>query len=1113
MEIEKRGSETERLERFQTLQAGQYWRARERVPSEGIDAGEVLLLESIRWVDDVAHTVVMRAHPLKYGTNGYYEYEEGGETKKTWVNYGEHRFLLDTFLRLFEFEPDAAAIRKAELQAVQGEVEAIKAELDDFKTNPETVALVVERGLRDIAEKEAAKDGPKLPALSPRAQADIARVATGSVANALTGGVSEQKIEMLKAAVGREVAVATIKSNWISEQTKKIGSTIAKMTPFFAEEGAAAQAQFEDMRLYAIKLNKGLASLDLYVGKGVESFAVREGEAAPYGEPLAIVQKKRCIDQELALHADVDEWFDFSRIEKFFDTLRTNDALVRQIFPTQRCIMVMATTQRYIDYGQNDFASAIRNMQNREVMLLVRNGGNIHVVFSPVESHLGANRLFPTRDEGDRIFRGVDGRNIKFEDLAFTDKLSHHESQALHYRRFLILLAGLDHREKLFGDFYDERDAFEFVSPEFQDRYFRFIRDDDNSANLPGQKRQTVQSWIKEMNGYVQPGSRIMANWQALLTLETAPSVFERSSNYRREAERRRLFVPKERFSIAVLSREGTDLVTEVEVRGEGRRLNERSFNAKVNLSKYDEPYGPSELIPYLCLDKVTPEDVRWYMHDRGARTDHITYIRLFKAILAAVEAERAVEAPTRELMAKALRDGKVVAETDIPGVVDSAVAAWRAANRGRPLPKSDGKLPPAQWKAILDLMFHSAVGSDEREAMAIALLEGKGYAPLRFAAGGDGRVAIYAAPLESERDDRIEPFAWVHRIVLDFKDGEAKERTRKWVTLPGADASEKVLREWDTAKNWVDLKSDYASPVAKTTALAAFTPVDARIGPYLSKMSHEAFDRIVAEWDAERARMSKKAKGVVNPDLCLPLGIVVDRYGEKYTAALLVNNPHALFHEIAPDEGAKVRLREAFYSVFGERSRGITRFNEAITRGHKWSLVSMAVDPKAKPHSFITSRDHYGDIRWGRVDPTMDGVFAEWVAKKGDRSAYFAEGLRREDGSFRLDDMLGLGYPEGYGPFHTAFVAAHATKGVEIAYGVWVEASKNKIDNSRPMEWDGKEVGWSSMSNTLATMEDVNEYVAMRALEKELVAKHHSELHDAPRPPEGVDRWYLIKP
>lgn len=51
--------------------------------------------------------------------------------------------------------------------------------------------------------------------------------------------------------------------------------------------------------------------------------------------------------------------------------------------------------------------------------------------------------------------------------MSYTDKLKAHEMVALHYYRFLILCCGLDHRLKLFGEFYDPQDRLSFVSMAF----------------------------------------------------------------------------------------------------------------------------------------------------------------------------------------------------------------------------------------------------------------------------------------------------------------------------------------------------------------------------------------------------------------------------------------------------------------------------------------------------------------------------------------------------------------------------------------------------------------------------------------------------------------------
>lgn len=65
--VGKVSAQFERVERFQPLQAGQYWKAMLDIAHEGIAVGQVLLIESIKWVDNKAHTIVLRSHPSVYG--------------------------------------------------------------------------------------------------------------------------------------------------------------------------------------------------------------------------------------------------------------------------------------------------------------------------------------------------------------------------------------------------------------------------------------------------------------------------------------------------------------------------------------------------------------------------------------------------------------------------------------------------------------------------------------------------------------------------------------------------------------------------------------------------------------------------------------------------------------------------------------------------------------------------------------------------------------------------------------------------------------------------------------------------------------------------------------
>lgn len=1118
MEIDKYEPKVERLERFQSLQAGQYWRAKEAVPEQGVEAGEALLLQSIKWVDDAAHTIVLRAHPLKFGTDGYIEtVSSDGDVKRKWVRFGEHAFLVDDFLRLFEFEPDAEAIRKREMAAVNLRAEEIRKSIDEFGVNPEMVERIVENGLAEAQSKKSASGG-NLPAMSQADVAAVASVATGSVSNALALGISEQKIAILKAAANREREIVGIKSAWIDAQTEEMTRTLAKIAPFYAEKAAATRAQTEDATTWVAKLEDGLASLDLYIGKDVELYTVRQGNAAAKGEPLTLVQKKRCMDEELAVFLDVDHWFDFSKRELFFDALRENDDLVRQVFPTERCILVMATTRRHIDYGDS-FTNAAKNQANRQVFLLVRNGWNIHCVSSPVESHLGASKLFPARGDGDAIFTGADGRRIKFDDLAFTEKLTHHERQALHYKRFLILIAGLDHREKLFGDFYDEKDTADFITQEFQEKYFVFLRDDDRSASLPGTGKPSVHAWIKDMNRYVQAGSRLVVNWSEVISEKTTPSAFDQRSFQGTKYQRYR---PVRSVSVAIPYRNGTELFVDAEVTGTTVRGEPRSFNAKVNLDQYESGWHTVDQIPYLCIDRVTPADLHWYIHSREARTDHISFIRVFKSALREILVEREAEKETRQMMAKALRDGNVVGEPEIDTVVDNAVAAWRAANKGRELPKTtSGKLPPAQWQSLLDLMFNSARGLGQRADMAKALLAEKGMQPLRIAVGGDGRIAVYAAPLPSERDDRLEPHAWVHRIVMDFRNGKANVRTDKWAKLLTATASENTLEEWEAAKEWADLPSRFASFEAKKSTLSAFTPIRERLEPLMRTATREAFEALFAQWQETAKALGRTSKYVFNLGILLPLGIVTRGNKEVRTICIVAEQAHGVLHHIAPDDEARTRVRHAFVSGHWDRKRADREMERAIDKAPSWTLVHRDFDGKANPVAFVdTMRPNYSEIRAiDSADPLFAPAFADWFRRDRERPHWFAEGVLDDDGTLMIDDLLSLKRPEGYGPYYVVRVSARDKNGHFHRFGRWIDVAKDKSVLGRfpseflPKDWKDREVSWSSSQSVVATLEQAQETLAREAKADGFSLKHHSELPEAPQPSEGTERWFLVEP
>ncbi|MFN9473243.1 hypothetical protein [Acidovorax sp.] len=1152
--------EAERISRFQSLQAGQYWKALHEIPEEGIEGGTTLLIQSIRLVDDAPHTVILRPHPLKIGRQVQLNIpREDGSVRKSWFEYDEHRFLLKDFLAAFEFEPDHQIIRSKELQAVQGRIGEIQQELVQGQTDPVRLAAIVQDGLAEQAKEQPdpAEDdedetdgdevevdntppGPvvaaNLPAAIPGPDDAMVALATGTVADAIAGGVNTENIEALKIAAAREHSIATIKAKWIQSKTNEIASTIKQLTPFYEEQAAAALAQTEDVRAYVDELLRGIQSLDLYLGKDVEVLRICEGESAPKDVPLTIKQAKLCMDQELCVWADVDERFDFESEDQFFKALREHHGLVEQVFPTERSILVMCVTSRYINYGDSPMASAMRNAENKKVFLLVRDGMNIFRVFSGVESHLGAARLFPNQNDQDKIFRGLDGSRIKFEDVAYTDRLSEHEMFALHYRRFLLLACGLDHRLKLFGDFYDGPQSMHFVSLDFQQRYMRFLHDDDASTAIAGgPDRPTFREWVAATNGYLRSGSRVLCNWNDLMNPATAPGACRDNQNYRYGRGYEFTSVPQKKVECAIAYKDADAVCVDCTVKKDSYR-SDRVFNCKVAITKFKQSgYGSSQ-VPYLVLDAVDPEDLRWYIQHRATRVNHLEYIRFFKRALKLVEADRAKEADSRRRLGIALAEGGIGDPAERPAIIDRAVIAWRAANRGRDLPTFQGDAAPAGWKALLDQMFVLAGEGDQqtRSSEIEAFVRDLGYEPLRLVLSGGAKLVIYAAPKASERDDRVEPHMWVHRITVERGKTKVLEKARRWALLPAQAASETSLVEWEDPDGWVGRQSVFGSFERKLQILGQAEGFQAQLQPFLETMSDDEFASHYKEWGAARDELLRGSRLVRTLRLAIPIGVWLSD-GELQYICLGNSRPHALLNRLAPNQHAKNALRAKFCKSFEKPSEAARHFASPDDGRGGWTLETVSAAQYNARGSIYVHRNLgvSSEALLGKsVSPLLADWYANWLAEKdrGNR-VWIAPRAIDEAGRLNLDRPLSISLPADYDPVEIIEIALRphsADNGVTSPYMHWFDirlaaapnAAKGRVSmfhdaHSKEMDLLTSEAA-KAFNGHVGYGSSCQRVTSLAVARRKIAAEHPgatlaSALEGAPQPPTGFERWYVL--
>lgn len=862
----------EHIARFQALDPGSYWRY-EPVDGQQIDRnfqkGVMLLLQDVDMFDGIPHTVILRGHPRKSSDSTY-------------------KLLVEAFLRDWQFEPNGEALRMQELQELQNEINDAQQDLMAAQSNPELVAPVVAERLikweSEYAENEArelsreAEKGIVRPAETPQdvgARAIALKHAGGRIRTDLAGAVDAQlrdsDVRALAKLAEREAVVAQVKAKWLEAKVAGITSKVTQMAPFFSEKTAVALARVRGVQAYAQDLMKGLKTLNLYTGVGVEVATLVEGVGAGSDEPLVLFQRKLFVDEELAAHADVSEVFDFRSLDEFDARLATDVKLRDSILPAPRCVVSMAIRRRDIDYG-NQYANEVQNAINRQVFLLVRNGENIHRVNSAEASHESTPRLFPTNDELDRPFKGVDGSKISFKDLRFTRAAKQADDIALHYKRFLVLLCGLDHRLKLFGDFHDEGESLSFISMGFQQRHMRFIADDERGT-LIGEGRPTVGEWLKSRNDFLQSGSRVLCFNNRLINEKTAPAA-ERVDPHSKFDRTETMAHPLNETEILIAYRDGKEHCVDVRVSREGhsyRELTQLEFNARVSLTvaQAHAPWG------FLCLDAVTPEDLLYYVNNREARVQHINFIRMFKSTAALLTAQREREAAARGYLVESVNAANFAKSEDVQLLVDAAVRSWRCANRGADLPSLDDK---KAFNTILSLI-HSLAREDDFGQMLSVHADNNALVPLRGVLTGKNRLALYVETPAAERDERLMPWKWVTRQSLSALKTKLALSSSKYVWLQGKpNAKETDVKLWDDEKAWMNTQDEPFRPEELTEACSIVETAMSRYGGWF-KGRRAGLNSVLYEDLVEELMLRVKEDRSTNIDLPIATYVKYEEY------------------------------------------------------------------------------------------------------------------------------------------------------------------------------------------------------------------------------------------
>lgn len=718
---------------------------------------------------------------------------------------------LPLLLENFDVMSEAASteFRQAQMQLIHGQAAEVQAEMAQAQTDPTKLESVIAKGLaewehelaranRKHDDEDEAPKRAQVPALSTNGQFNLV--------GAVTHRISSTDVAVFRHMARREGKIAEIRGKWLTTKVEELGKILNKLAPFYEEHAAVGQARAHEALGLASEVEKGLRSLRLYTGDGVTVHQVAEGESAPADEPLTIYQRKLFMAEEFAVWDDVERLFDYVHSSVFFEALGKNESLRQQLIPAQRGVVAMAVTRRDVQYDSKSLGdlmdNAERNRENKALFLLVRDGGNWYQVFSDEPSHELSERLFPTRNEMDEVFRGYDGNEIGFEDLRFTHRTRAFDAKSLAYKRFLILACGLDHSKKLFGNFYPEQEALTFISMDFQRKYMRFIADDDSDVML-GDNVGSVHELIRQNHGQLAAGCRVLVFSRDLLReRDAAPGAYNNGRYSRGNGTCYDLMVkPVHKVLLLTVRRDKDDLVvslpvqrinTEVRKGWSGYEPMVRThFSVKVALNKLAR-----ENLGYLITDTLSADELRPYIYSRIQRADHLDYIYGFKLAMKVLGEEEAINS---KVMAHLQREAKVkfgLAEGAACIAATSAAQGWRLKNL------DENVLPGEGTPEFAELDFQlaeAAYGFTHAIPQVKKHIEALGGKVVRITRGKKGILIAYYEQPDAEKDLRIRPWRWVGRRMYTAAGKPSKDTPQTVWLLAGRILSETELERHPT--------------------------------------------------------------------------------------------------------------------------------------------------------------------------------------------------------------------------------------------------------------------------------------------------------------------------
>jgi hypothetical protein len=379
----------------------------------------------------------------------------------TWTYPYDKPESLAGFAESFEFEPNGAQIRQAEIAALMQEI-----------SNVDSVTATMQSQLSHFN-----------PCVSEE-----------------TGEVSETGSELAPVAdMGTIKRMVATNRNTLVKVQKDVKNKTNQLKRLMEEQSSILELKTKELTALLSKAEEAIWSINLYMGKNEEIHVLRTGIPAPAEQKIVLRQQVLFMDEECAIAAR-SEGIDIQSIDQFDKWLLENPANLSRVLYETKAIVALHVKRHTKKYGDQYTDHSMNKANLTWTYFLIRNGENLYRVFIDLDA---GQYMFPTTDSLTNLFHHAKPGSREYMQAMKAAEESHR-----HYLRVLLVLQGLLDRTPIFKPMPVSR--INLCDPGQSYDYVEFIYDAERQLT---DGRVLFDEWLENANEQLEVGHRIMGTF------------------------------------------------------------------------------------------------------------------------------------------------------------------------------------------------------------------------------------------------------------------------------------------------------------------------------------------------------------------------------------------------------------------------------------------------------------------------------------------------------------------------------------------------------------------------------------------------------------------------